>query len=119
RTASGEWGVEIAGGASPRMSQQKAAQIELYSGAQYSVSELAAGYQSVRKEADEFIGAARMPGWGGAVFGVEDHCTISGDVLTLSRKVSVTSAGNDAGFYSAIRLSTAPTFKWEDGTYLI
>ena len=113
---SGDWGMEISGGGQ-RFTQTKPAQIEVYTGGN-DARQLAAGYQSVKKEADAVVATAKMAGGGAAAFAVEDRWKVSGSVLSLSRKVSVTGAETDAGFYSAIRLSTAPTVAWTDVDYM-
>ncbi|MEJ2648148.1 MAG: hypothetical protein P8016_07040, partial [Sedimentisphaerales bacterium] len=113
-----EWGIEITGGNSLGMAQQKPAQIELFAGAE-NVSQLASGYQSVQKEGDSILAKASLAGDGAAAFEVEDLWKVSGNVLSLSRNVSVTGTEPNAGFYSAIRLSTAPAIKWEDVNCLI
>jgi hypothetical protein len=117
RAGSGEWGIEISGIAVPRLSQQKPAQIEVFRGEE-NVLQLAAGYQSVRKETDVVAARAKVAGSGKGAFAVEDRWKISGAVLSLSRKVSVTGAEDNAGFCSAIRLSTAPAITWPDVDYL-
>ena len=116
--ASGEWGIEISGGATPRIMQPKPAQIEVYRGGE-SVSQLVAGYQSVQKEAGGIVARAKVAGGGEAAFAVEDHWRITETILSLNRKVSVTGAESNAGFYSAIRFSTAPTVAWTDVDYLV
>ncbi|MGD0210365.1 MAG: hypothetical protein ABSC14_05235, partial [Desulfomonilia bacterium] len=113
---SGDWGIEISGGAAPRLTQPEPAQIEVFRGGE-NVSDLAAGYQSVQKEAGAVIAKAKVAGGGAAAFAVEDRWTVSGAVLSLSRKVGVTAAEDNAGFFSAIRLLTAPTVQWEDADY--
>ncbi len=115
---SAEWGIEISDGNAQHFTQPKPAQIEVFHG-QTNAQQLAAGYQSVKKEADAIVAIAKVAGEGAAAFAVEDHWKISGAVLSLSRKVIVTGAEDNAGFFSAIRLTTAPTVKWEDGTYLV
>ena len=100
------------------MTQPKPAQIEVYRG-QTNAQQLAAGYQSVKKEADTIVATAKVAGAGQAAFAVEDRWTVTGPVLSLSRKVSVTGAEDNAGFYSAIRLSAASTVKWEDANCLV
>ena len=115
RQVSGDWGIEISGGAAPSLMQLKPAQIEIYRGGE-NVTRLAAGYQSVQKESGAIVARAKVADSGKAAFAVEDHWKISGAVLSLSRKVSVTAADGSAGFYSAIRLATAPTVAWTDLT---
>ena len=117
RTDSGDWGIEISGGG-PRMMQPKPAQIEVYRGGE-NASQVAAGYQSVQKEADAVVAKASVVGGGPAAFSVEDRWKVSGAVLSLSRTVNVTGAENGAGFLSAIRLCTAPAVAWTDADYLV
>src|ERR1035438_5780091 len=88
RGGTGDWGIDISGKAVARMTQQKPAQIEVYQGEQ-NVSQLAAGYQSVQKEAGVVVARARVAGGGNVAFAVEDRWKIAGDVLSLDRKVRV------------------------------
>jgi hypothetical protein len=117
RADAGDWGIEIAGNATQRLTQPTPAQIEVYSGGE-KASEFASGYQSVRKQADVVIAKATVKGSGSAAFAVEDQWKVAGEVLTLSRKVSVTGGEGNAGFLSAIRLVTAPQVSFADADYL-
>jgi len=117
RASSGDWGIEISGSALPRETQPKPAQIEVYHEGD-NVRELAAGYRSLQKKADSIIARARVEGGHGASFSFEDHWRISGDVVSLSRTVSVMGAEQNTGFLSAIRLITPPTIAWSDADYL-
>ena len=114
---SGEWGIEVSGNSSPRITQPKPAQIEVFKSEQ-DIEALAAPYQSVQKEAAALVAKAKVAAKGGAAFAIEDRWTLSGEVLSLSRKVTVTRAEDQAGFYSAIRLTTAPTVGWPDLDYM-
>ncbi len=118
RVGVGAWGIEISGGTAPRFTQQQPAQIEVFAGGE-NARQLGAGYQSVQKQGDAVVATAKVAGDGPAAFAVEDRWTVSDAVLSLSRKVSVTAAEPNAGFYSAIRLTTAPTVKWEDVNCLV
>jgi hypothetical protein len=118
RQGPGEWGLAISGETALRLTQPKCAQVEVFRG-EGDVRQLAAGYQAVKKEGDGVSATAKVTGEGRAAFGIEDRWTLSGAVLSLSRKVSVTAAEENAGFLSAIRLSTAPAVKWEDVNCLI
>jgi hypothetical protein len=111
--AGGEWGIDISGAGMTRIAQPKPAQIEVYRGGD-NVGQLASGYQSLRKEAGAIVAQAKLAGATGAAFAVEDRWTVSGAALSLSRKVTVTRAEADAGFYSAIRLATDPKIAWSD-----
>ncbi len=117
RASKGDWGLEISGNAVPRITQPKPAQIEVYR-SNDKVSDLAVGYQQVQKEPSAIVATAKVAGEGTASFTVFDRWTIAGDVLSLSRKVSVTGAEQKAGFYSAIRLVTGPDISWADADYL-
>ena len=117
RDAGGEWGIQISDSNGPILQQQKPAQIEVF-GKEQKLHQLNAGYKSLKKETNTVIGKVTLVDEGGTKFYVEDHWMISGDVLSLDRKVSVTGTEDSAGFYSAIRLLTRPTIKWEDVNYL-
>ena len=116
RDGTGDWGIEISGKAGAWMTQQKPAQIEVYRGGE-NVTQLAAGYQSVQREAGVVVARAKVAGGGNAAFAVEDRWKIAGDELSLDRRVSVTGAEDNAGFDSAIRLSTSPAVSWSDADY--
>ncbi len=118
RTDADQWGIEISGGNTLKISQQKPAQIELYRGME-NVQQLAAGYQSVKKQADAVLATAKVTSEGAAAFVVEDLWKVSKDELSLHRNVIVIGSETDAGFYSAIRLSTTPSVKWEDVNCLV
>jgi hypothetical protein len=117
RAGANEWGIQISGGSTPGYSQAKPAQIQVFRGGDNS-TDLASSYQSVTKEADAVVARAKVSG-GEAAFAVEDRWKVSGAVLSVSRKVSVTGGEANAGFYSAIRLSTARTVAWTDADYLV
>ena len=118
RADSGQWGIDISGGTAQSMIQQKPAQIEIFQG-QENVQQLASGYQSVQKENGTIVAKAKVTGGSNTSFDIEDKWKVSGDVLSLSRKVNVTGTEDNAGFYSAIRLVTAPSVKWEDVNCLV
>jgi hypothetical protein len=118
RTEGGQWGIEISGGNTLKMIQQKPAQIELYRG-QENLRQLANGYQSVEKQAQAVLATAKIAGEGAASFVVEDLWNVSDAELSLYRNVKVTGTEPNAGFYSSIRLSTTSSIKWEDVNCLI
>lgn len=118
QAAGGEWGIEISGGTAPAIMQQKPAQIEVYRGSD-NVHQLACGYKSVQKENETILAKANVADGDNSSFDIEDKWKISGNVLLLSRKVIVKNTEDNAGFYSAIRLSTVPALKWEDVNCLV
>lgn len=117
RTRGGEWGIEISGAQAPPIGQPMPAQIEVYRGDD-KVRQLAAGYRSIEKNAGAVAARAALAGDGDTTFTIEDRWSVSGAVLSLARKVTVSGSDDKAGFYSAIRLSTAPTVSWSDAAFL-
>lgn len=109
---SGEWGIEIAGGVTPRLAQQKLVQLEVFR-LETDIRQLAAGYKSVQKAGNSIIARTEIP-YGPAVrFQVEDQWTLSGAILSVHRRVRV--AGNaPGGFYSGLMLCTAQESKLSD-----
>src|ERR1035441_6250185 len=65
RAGSGDWGIVMSGNSAPEITQQKPAQIEIYRGDD-NVSDLAAGYQQVRKQSGEVVATAKVAGKGSA-----------------------------------------------------
>lgn len=113
----GDWGIEISGEDSPLIIQQNPVQIEVFKGEE-NIVQYTTGYQSVKKEANKVVAKAIISNENGVAFEIEDQWSISGNALSLNRNVNVIGTENEAGFCSAIRLSTEPTVKWEDANYL-
>jgi hypothetical protein len=116
RNAESEWSIEISGETAPLMKQQKPIQIEVFRGKD-DVNQLATGYQSVKNEAGMVVATAKVRSAKGVTFNVEDQWKITGADLSLSRKVSVAGTEDSTGFYSAIRLVSDSTVKWEEVKY--
>ena len=116
RDSTGNYGIEISGKEFPILLNRRPAQIEIFEG-EDNVTHIATGYQSVKKMNGALTAVAHLMGTNGAEFEIEDSWSISGDVLSLKRKVSVAGNEENAGFLSAIRLSTEPDIKWEDINY--
>jgi hypothetical protein len=117
KSSAGEWGLEISGAQAPMTGQPKPAQIEVYRGDD-NVRQLAAGYNVVEKSAGAVVAKATLAGEGGTTFTVEDRWTVSGAVLSVARTVTVGGTDAKAGFFSAVRLVTAPAAKWTDADFL-
>ena len=117
RDTTGSWGIKISGGTFPLLLQQNPAQIELFKG-EDNVNNLSAGYQSVKKNGNNITAIGEITDEDGARFNIEDHWNISDNVVTVERKVSVAGTEENAGFYSAINLSTESNFKWDDAEYM-
>jgi len=116
KDSGGQWGIEVADGTTLKLMQQKPAQIEIFKDKD-NILKLASGYKSVKKDGDTLIARVKLATKGKAKFTLEDRWNIAGDVLSLKRKVTVTGTEDSTGFYSAIRLSTSPSMKWEDAEY--
>jgi hypothetical protein len=117
-TPESNWGIEISNHNSVYLGQEKPVQLEVFQNRD-NVFELASGYQSVQREGKNILAKAKVTSGGKVLFNVEDKWSISGAVLSLSRKVDVTGTEDSAGFYSEIQLSTGSKIKWEDTKYLI
>lgn len=116
RSAAGEWGLEIAGGPAPRISQPKPAKLEVWS-PQDSVRQLAVGYKTLRKSAGGIDAAAEITYGDTAIFRVQDHWSVNGAVLSVQRKVEV--VGNaPGGFNSAVVLTLDPSVAWDNLQYM-
>ena len=112
RAAGGEWGIEVAGGAAPRIVQPKPAMLEVFRTEQ-DIRQLAGGYKTVEKSDAGVEARAEIAYGEGVVFRVEDHWSLAGAVVSVNRKVEVT--GNaDGGFYSAVVLTVDPATAWSD-----
>lgn len=116
RSEAGEWGIEVAGAAAPRILQPKPARLEI-SRTEEDIRQLAAGYQAVRKSAAGVDARAEIKYGDDVVFRVNDRWTLSGAVISVRRTVDV--AGNSAGgFCYAIVLTVDPAVGWPDVNYL-
>ena len=119
RAGSGDWGIEISGGAAPAPGATEARADRGLSRRGRTCASLPPATSPWKRKADAVVARAKVAGEGEAAFAVEDRWKVSGAVLSLSRKVSVTGAEDNAGFYSAIRLATEPAVKWEDVSCLV
>jgi hypothetical protein len=116
RAATGEWGIEIAGGAAPRIVQPKPARLEVFRTEQ-DIRQLAAGYRTVRKSAAGIDAGAEISYDDGVVFRVQDRWSLSGAVLSVRRSVEI--AGNaQGGFHSSVVLTVDPAVGWSDINYM-
>jgi hypothetical protein len=116
RSMGGEWGIEIAGAAAPRIVQPKPAKVEVFR-MEADIFQLAAGYKTVRKSAAGIEARAEIPYGENVVFRVDDQWSLSGAVVSLRRKVDVVGSA-PGGFSSSIVLTVDPTTDWADVNYL-
>lgn len=112
RTAGGEWGIEISGGTSPRLTQQKPAHIEIFR-TEEDIRELAAGYKTVRQSASDIDARAEVAYGENVVFRVEDRWSLSGAVVSVRRTVDVVGEA-PGGFNSSIVFAIDSSTHWAD-----
>ena len=115
RSTSG-WGVEISGGAAPRIRQLEPARLEIYR-ADEDIRQVSAGYQTVQKTAAGMDARAEIAYGQGVVFHVNDRWNLTGPVLSVRRTVTVTGSA-PGGFCSSVMLAVDPAVSWPDVNYM-
>ena len=131
RAATGGWGIEIAGlrravvptvggvqiatatqagAAAPLIQQPEPARIEVFR-AEADIRQLAAGYQTVRKSAAGVDAQAEITYGKKVTFHVQDHWTLNGAVVSVSRKVEVKGKA-PGGFDSSVVFTVDPSVNW-------
>src|ERR1039457_6276494 len=115
RSTSG-WGVEISGGAAPRIRQLEPARLEIYR-ADEDIRQVSAGYQTVQKTAAGMDARAEIAYGQGVVFHVNDRWNLTGPVLSVRRTVTVTGSA-PGGFCSSVMLTVDPAVSWSDVSYM-
>ncbi len=117
RSSEGTWGIEITGSAVPKIIQPKPAMIEIYQSDE-NISELAAGYKTLKKSAASIIALAEISYGENIIFRIEDKWSLKGATATVRRKVDV--LGNaPGGFNSAVVLKVDPAKQWSDVNFMI
>ena len=115
RSTSG-WGVEISGGAAPRIQQLEPAKLEIYR-ADEDIRQVSAGYKTVQKTAAGMDARAEIAYGQGVVFHVNDRWNLTGPVLSVRRTVTVTGS-TPGGFGSSVMLAVDPAVSWPDVNYM-
>jgi len=111
----GRWGIEVQIPGKASVKQSKPAKLQTFK-EQAEIKTIAAGYSSVRKTANGFIGQADITGPDGAVLHFKDEWTIAGPVLSVDRLVTV-KGNSPAGFLTAIKFQTDNSFAFPDLEY--
>jgi len=112
RPAEGEWGIEITGGATPRILQAKPAKLEVFR-TEEDIHQLAAGYKTIEKSTVGINAIAEITYGDNVVFHVLDSWSLSEAVVSVSRKVEV-EGNTPGGFYSSAILTVDPSVRWSD-----
>lgn len=116
RTGEGQWGIAIADGVTPRIQQPKPVSFEVYR-TEDDIRRLAAGYKTVVKSAAGIEARTEVAYGENVVFRIDDHWSLDGAVVSVSRKVDV--EGNaPGGFYSAIVFTVDPSVMWSDVNFM-
>ena len=116
RSTEGEWGMEIAGAAAPRVQQPQPARLAIFR-AEEDIRQLTAGYKAVQKTAAGIDAQAEIAYGENVLFRVHDQWSISGAVVSVRRTVEVT--GNaPGGFASSVLFTVDPAIGWSDVNYL-
>ena len=116
RSSQAGWGLEIAGGPAPRMSQPEPAQIKV-SPTEEDVRQLAAAYKTIRKSSGGIDAEAEIPYGDSVVFRVHDHWALSGAVLSVRRMVEVDGTAS-GGFESAVLFVLGDSVPWSAVNYM-
>lgn len=116
RSSTGEWGIEISGGATPRILQPKPAKLEVFR-SEEDIHELEAGYGTVRKTAEGIDAGAEIPYGEDVVFRLQDRWNLDGSVVSVRRRVEVAGSG-PGGFDSSVVFTLEPSVGWSDVSYL-
>jgi hypothetical protein len=110
-TAGNEWGIEISGGSTPQLSQQKPAMIEIFR-EENDIVKLEAGYKKVQHSRSDIIAQTDI-GYKNVVFHLKDRWSLNGEGVSVTRKVEV--EGNvSGGFSSSIVLVVDSSVHWSD-----
>lgn len=115
RSTSG-WGVEISGGAAPRIQQLEPAKLEIYR-ADEDIRQVSAGYKTLQKTAAGMDARAEIAYGQSVVFHVNDRWNLTGPVLSVRRTVTVTGSA-PGGFCSSVMLAIDPAVSWPDVNYV-
>jgi hypothetical protein len=110
-TVGNGWGIEISGGTTPQLTQQKPAMIEIFQ-EENDIIKLEVGYKKVQHSRSDIIAQTEI-GYEKVVFHLEDQWSLNGEVVSVKRKVEV--EGNvSGGFNSSIVLIVDSSVNWSD-----
>ncbi len=110
------WGIAVAGGSAPRVTQDKPVRLEICD-SEGEVRELAMPYSSVAKVAAGIEARADVASMAGVVFHVHDRWSVTGAVVSVRRNVTVTGRAS-SGFASSLVFALDPAVGWQDVQYL-
>jgi hypothetical protein len=118
QAAGGAWGIEIGGPGLARMRQSQPIEIDLFYEDAVRPGRHTAGYETIRRTEQGFIGQAEISHRQGVIFAVEDRWTIAGNTLLMDRSVRVTGHGPE-GFITAFVMETDHSAGFSEPQYFI
>lgn len=107
RAPDGRWGIRVSGAGMASATQLAPVELEF----SQDLRRHAAGYDTLKKDGNSLLGRACISASPVATLDVEDCWTIDGDVLSVSRKLTVHGSGT-GGFLSAIRVGIDRPLAW-------
>jgi hypothetical protein len=110
------WGVVVAGGAAPKIAQDRPARLEVFN-SEDDIRELAAPYATVARTADGIEARADVASSAGVVFHVRDAWAARGAIVSVRRDVTVTGRAS-SGFASSLVFGLDSAVGWKDVQYL-
>lgn len=112
RISNGDWGIEISGGSTPKITQLKPAHIEiLKSGG--DIRELAAGYNTIQQVSSGVIAQAEITYDRNVLFHIVDKWSLNGAVISVKRNVDV-KGNSPGGFNSSITFKIDSSINWRE-----
>ena len=116
RSADGEWGLEIAGGATPLLAQPEPVQIEVFQ-TEDTIDKISAGYKTLEQEKEEIQARTRITYGEDVVFDIHDVWTLDGSVISVSRTIHVTGDA-PGGFNSSVVFMVDTCINWSDVRFM-
>ncbi len=110
RQDGGAWGIEIAGGATPRIGQPEPARIEVFN-TNDAIRALEAGYGTVERTGSGVEARAEISYGNTVMFHIRDFWSLKGSVLSVRRKIEV-SGNAPGGFNSSVVLAVDSSVQW-------
>lgn len=117
QSPAGQWGIRIESPGMASVSQAQPVRLEVYENAS-KIIQVAVGYKSLEKAEGGFVGRAEVSPLNGVTFQVEDRWTVSGQVLSICRRLAV-SGNAPGGFLSKINFTTQGKLSFPDLEYFV
>jgi hypothetical protein len=111
-SSQGEWGIEVRKGTTPNLVMLMPAQVEVFCD-ENNIIQLKTGYKSVKRLASYMDCEAEIDYKDNVKFYIYDRWGLSGDIVSVFRKVEV--VGNcEGGFSSSVIFDVDPSVNWSE-----